>query len=445
MTTDQATGTRPLAVVLGQVDVPLQRAAEAAAQAGFTVYVPPLGANLRSDPAAQQALAALCSQNMDQTQVLSLYMQLRQRPAFILTSLQGALLVSGFDNSPPGPYPPAALTGMLKLHLRRRFPQIADLENTESEQAAEPPPARVVEPAPRVVEPAPRVVEPPPARVVEPPPARVVEPPPARVVEPPSDRVIETPSAYAADAASRAARPATPVVTRPLQQRTTPVGERSSAETAPPARSAPLSRTFARAAIAAGAVLIIIAVFAIRSLLLGDTETLPTAQATAVPAVPTTAPAIPTAAPAIPTAAAAAPLLLVEIVAVEPVSPQVGEPVNFRLRVRNIGAVATQGPFWVDLYIDPERTPQIGDTWDSVAAAGATWEVAALRPGEVRELTTLEADPARSNFVSFSDVGVRQIYIQVDTYGEAAIGAEQGPAILLGPQEVTVGNATSQP
>ena len=239
-----------------------------------------------------------------------------------------------------------------------------------------------------------------------------------------------------------------------MQQRTTPVVERTAGEPGAPVRGFDWTQITARAAIFIGAILIIIAVFAIRGLLISEA---PAAEATTIAAEPTaiattgapTAAATADAGTAVQlpsaTAIVARPNLQIELIAIEPVVPQIGEPVNIRLRVRNIGDTATQGPIWVDLYVNPGRTPAIGDAWDSIAANGATWEVAMLRPGEVRELTTLEADASRSNFVAFDAAGTQQIVVQVDTFGEAYSGADQGTPLLLGPQEVTVSNGTSQP
>lgn len=62
-----------------------------------------------------------------------------------------------------------------------------------------------------------------------------------------------------------------------------------------------------------------------------------------------------------------------------------GQPVEIRVTVRNIGT-APAGPFWIDLYFNPDRPPQINDLWHDRCTLhpcfGVVWGVTrTLQPG----------------------------------------------------------------
>ncbi|MGC9082785.1 MAG: invasin domain 3-containing protein [Anaerolineae bacterium] len=79
------------------------------------------------------------------------------------------------------------------------------------------------------------------------------------------------------------------------------------------------------------------------------------------------------------------PNLVVESIVWSPTNPAAGEPVVVTVTVRNIGSAAA-GTFWVDLYLDPSRTPAPGVPWNEVSAEGVAWRVTGLAPGEARAL-----------------------------------------------------------
>ncbi len=79
------------------------------------------------------------------------------------------------------------------------------------------------------------------------------------------------------------------------------------------------------------------------------------------------------------------PNLVVESIVWSPTNPAAGEAVVVTVTVRNIGSAAA-GTFWVDLYLDPSRTPAPGVPWNEVCAEGVAWRVAGLAPGEARAL-----------------------------------------------------------
>jgi autotransporter family porin len=79
------------------------------------------------------------------------------------------------------------------------------------------------------------------------------------------------------------------------------------------------------------------------------------------------------------------PNLVVESIVWSPITPTAGESVVVTVTVRNVGS-APAGPFWVDLYLDPSRTPAPGIPWNDVCAEGVAWRVSGLAPGEGRAL-----------------------------------------------------------
>ena len=79
------------------------------------------------------------------------------------------------------------------------------------------------------------------------------------------------------------------------------------------------------------------------------------------------------------------PNLVVESIVWSPITPTAGESVVVTVTVRNVGS-APAGPFWVDLYLDPSRTPAPGIPWNDVCAEGVAWRVPGLAPGEARAL-----------------------------------------------------------
>ncbi len=79
------------------------------------------------------------------------------------------------------------------------------------------------------------------------------------------------------------------------------------------------------------------------------------------------------------------PNLVVESIVWSPITPTARESVVVTVTVRNVGSAAA-GPFWVDLYLDPSRTPAPGIPWNDVCAEGVAWRVAGLAPGEARAL-----------------------------------------------------------
>jgi uncharacterized repeat protein (TIGR01451 family) len=111
---------------------------------------------------------------------------------------------------------------------------------------------------------------------------------------------------------------------------------------------------------------------------------------------------------------------------------QAGESVTISITVKNQGSVPTTGPFWVDLYVNPSRSPQVNDLWHDLCAAapcvGATWPVRMiLQPGEEITLTTDSGiDPLRSFWLGWLPAGTSSIHVYADNWN---ITGERGTVI----------------
>lgn len=98
-----------------------------------------------------------------------------------------------------------------------------------------------------------------------------------------------------------------------------------------------------------------------------------------------------------------------------------GQLVEIRVTVRNIGT-APAGPFWVDLYINPDRPPQINDLWHDRCGLrpcfGAAWGVTrTLQPGEEITLSTAGGfDPFRTYWLGWLASGTTTLYALADSW-----------------------------
>ncbi|MEI7645693.1 MAG: hypothetical protein WCJ55_15580 [Chloroflexales bacterium] len=168
---------------------------------------------------------------------------------------------------------------------------------------------------------------------------------------------------------------------------------------------------------------------------------------TPAPMTPMADTPIPSSIPAA-TAGISASNLEVQIMAVSPNQPHIGDVVNVRVRVRNVSGKVISDSFWVDLYVSPTGAPTALVPWSEIAAYGATWRVTGLGPGESRDLNSLDADPTRSNLLRLNTPGTYQLYVLADTLNELPVDLSSGtarPIYLGGPTEVMVGNASTPP
>ena len=129
------------------------------------------------------------------------------------------------------------------------------------------------------------------------------------------------------------------------------------------------------------------------------------------------------------------------------------ERVSLRLTVSNLGQ-ASASDFWVDLYVDPLRTPILNTPWQSLCAVpwpsnsciGAAWHVTeTLQPGTSITLSTdtLISDSAYSHWPGvLTQVGVHTIYMQVDSFGplptQGSVFEQNEQNNLIGPINIEV-------
>lgn len=150
--------------------------------------------------------------------------------------------------------------------------------------------------------------------------------------------------------------------------------------------------------------------------------------------------------PSLPTLFAGGADLVVARIEVLPPDPDAGQPAEVRVTIRNQGGLATERPFWVDLYVDPTARPTAGKPWPELSALGASWRVYGLPAGATRVLSTLlpgdPLDPGQSfaNFTGFPEARTYALYAQVDSYGgdQGAVPEANERNNLLGPQPVIV-------
>ncbi len=100
-----------------------------------------------------------------------------------------------------------------------------------------------------------------------------------------------------------------------------------------------------------------------------------------------------------------------------------GEPVQIELTVTNTGLVATNASFWVDLYINPARTPTRNEFWQEncglFPCQGVTWGVTqTLQPGEsvVLRSTPESYDPIHTIWSGSFRAGTTDLYAFLDVW-----------------------------
>ncbi|NJO06821.1 MAG: DUF11 domain-containing protein, partial [Chloroflexaceae bacterium] len=107
-----------------------------------------------------------------------------------------------------------------------------------------------------------------------------------------------------------------------------------------------------------------------------------------------------------------------------------GEPVRIELTITNQGDAPTESGFWVDLYINPARTPEANLIWPENCGLfpchGIVWPVnTQLEPGESITLTSDDIAAEYSVWPGWFVNGTTDIYAYLDVYGrdDAANGA----------------------
>ncbi len=121
---------------------------------------------------------------------------------------------------------------------------------------------------------------------------------------------------------------------------------------------------------------------------------------------------------------AALPDLIVRSLTVQPSSLWAGQPASITLLIENIGTAPANGPFWVDLYINPDPAlmpPKTNQTWDQAGSQfGIAWLITpslSLAPGDQITLTSQDYADDWSFWPGyFTRVGDQVLYAQVDSY-----------------------------
>jgi len=121
------------------------------------------------------------------------------------------------------------------------------------------------------------------------------------------------------------------------------------------------------------------------------------------------------------------PDLRVTALTVEPANPATGEPVTVTVAVANVGSAAA-GPFWVDLYFDPDPPPtQANQPWDQLCASdlahcfGVSWYLAeGLAPGEALVLSSRAGyEPDYTRWPGyFVESRMHQLYAFADSWND---------------------------
>ncbi len=141
-----------------------------------------------------------------------------------------------------------------------------------------------------------------------------------------------------------------------------------------------------------------------------------------------------------PEPAPTAPDVIVAGMDIFPPQPDAGEPVLFRVRVRNQGDGPAPG-FWVQLYIDPKTVPYVNSI-ASLLGTGILWYVPDLAPGEEVTLLSSNPYPEYGNFAGSLASGMHSIYVLADAYhteGQTGLVTESDEQNnLFGPVQLEV-------
>lgn len=130
------------------------------------------------------------------------------------------------------------------------------------------------------------------------------------------------------------------------------------------------------------------------------------------------------------------PDLIVSIQAT-PARANADTPVRYQVTVTNIGRKPASN-FWVDLYINPSRPPEVNEPWNELARQGLAWYVeSTLQPGQSVTLNSFPHiptnpfgyDPAASSPTWNGRLprGVNTIYVYVDSWNRSPDGSQGSP------------------
>ncbi|OAN48636.1 collagen-binding protein [Chloroflexus islandicus] len=130
------------------------------------------------------------------------------------------------------------------------------------------------------------------------------------------------------------------------------------------------------------------------------------------------------------------PDLIVSIQAI-PARTNADTPVRFQVTVTNIGREPAS-KFWVDLYVNPSRPPEVNEPWNELSRQGVAWYIeGTLQPGESVTLNSFPRsptnpfgyDPAASSPTWSGRLprGVNTIYVYADSWNRSPDGGERSP------------------
>ncbi|MGQ9612602.1 MAG: hypothetical protein ACUVSL_11740 [Chloroflexus sp.] len=112
-------------------------------------------------------------------------------------------------------------------------------------------------------------------------------------------------------------------------------------------------------------------------------------------------------------------------------------PVTYRVTVTNVGREPASN-FWVDLYVNPRRPPNVNEPWNELARQGLAWFFdGTLQPGESVTLISFPRsttnpfgyDPAVSSptWNGRLPPGRNTIYVYVDSWNRNVSGDIRSP------------------
>ncbi len=130
------------------------------------------------------------------------------------------------------------------------------------------------------------------------------------------------------------------------------------------------------------------------------------------------------------------PDLIVSIQAT-PANPNLNTPVTYQITVTNVGREPASN-FWVDLYVNPRRPPEVNERWNDLSRQGLAWFFAGtLQPGESVTLNSRPRsstnpygyDPTTSSptWNGRLPPGRNTIYVYVDSWNRDESGNVSSP------------------
>ncbi len=135
------------------------------------------------------------------------------------------------------------------------------------------------------------------------------------------------------------------------------------------------------------------------------------------------------------------PDLVVESVALAPELGLDSGPVTVTVVIRNQSAIDVEDGFWVELFVDPPRLPDINSIFGQ-EGQGAFWYVAGLAAQETLGIGLEDADARYTTFGGHLSVGQHEVYAYADAYnseGEMGLVSEVDENNnLLGPLIVEI-------